>query len=575
MLQVVDLLGHITTPQRDGAAPAGDHGDVLLAVGFPGHRRGDDARTGLELPQDLAGLGVGGLQVAFRRAPEHQVAGGGQHATPQRGLVLDFPDDLAGLRVDRTQRADVAVVDGLDGEAGAQVGRTLLVGDRLVPDLHAPLVGRDVEELGLRRVGHRHLVLAAQEAGGREHDRALLAVRASRRVARAVFGDVVGTTGLQVDAGGPGLLLDEGEGVQQLAGLRVIDVEEAVAVGLAADAAAVHVEGHELVDAVEVPAVVRGVLVVPDDLAGLDVDGDGRARVQVVALTDVAVPRRRVAGAEVGQAGLGVVGAAQPGSRAAGLPQVARPGLVGRAGDTVLGLVARLVVGVAHVAFDHRADPDQRAGLGIAGLDAAHHAEFAAGHAGQHQAASDQGSGRVAVAVLVVVDLLAPDDFTGVLVQGDQLGVQGAEDHQVVVQGGAAVDHVAAGHDAFGQAVLVLPQALAGQGVQRVDARVGRGDEHLALVDHGLGFLAALLFAAEGEGPGRGQILDGGGVDLGQRAVTLAFRAQAPAQDVARGLGVIQDHLVGDSGLCTEGGKGHTDQDGGGLQLHGDVLLRL
>jgi hypothetical protein len=45
------------------------------------------------------------------------------------------------------------------------------------------------------------------------------------------------------------------------------------------------------------------------------------------------------------------------------------------------------------VAFDHRAHPDQLAGLRVARLDAADDAELAAGHAGQQQAAGDHRRG--------------------------------------------------------------------------------------------------------------------------------------------------------------------------------------
>src|SRR5206468_7078537 len=186
LLEVVDLLGHLATPQRHGAAPAGDDGDVLLALVLPGDRRRDDARAGLELPDDLAALRIGRLQVALGRAPENEVAAGGQHAAPQRRVVLRLPDDRAALLVDGAQRADVVVMQRLDGEAGAEVGRALLVGDRFVPDLHRPLVARHVEELGVRRVGHRHLVLAAEERRRREHHIALLAVGARGGVAGAV-----------------------------------------------------------------------------------------------------------------------------------------------------------------------------------------------------------------------------------------------------------------------------------------------------------------------------------------------------------------------------------------------------
>src|SRR5207253_2206962 len=95
-------------------------------------------------------------------------------------------------------------------------------------------------------------------------------------------------------------------------------------------------EGDEFVDAVEVPAIVGRALVVPLDLAGLHIDGDGGAGEQVVAFAQVAVPRRGVAGAEIGEPRPGIVGAAQPGRCATGLPQVARPALVGGAGDAVL-----------------------------------------------------------------------------------------------------------------------------------------------------------------------------------------------------------------------------------------------
>jgi len=358
----------------------------------------------------------------------------------------------------------------------------------------------------------------------------------------------------------------------KLAGAGVVHIEEAVAVGLAAHALAVHVEGDEFVDAVEVPAVVGRALVAPLDLAGLHVDGHGRAGVEVVALAQVAVPGRRVAGAEVGQAGLGIVGAAQPGRGAAGLPQVAGPALVDGAGDAVLLLVAVLVVDVAHVAFHGRAGPQQAAGLRVARLDAADHAELAARHAGEHHAVGNDGRGGGRVAGGIVVDLLLPHHVAGVLVERDQLGVQRGEDHEVVVQRSAAVDHVAAGHDALGQAVLVLPQLPAGGGVQRKDARVGRGDEHLAVHDHRLGLLAALLLAAEGEGPHGQQLRGVAGIDLLERRVALALGVDPPGEDVAFGCGFGLDHPVRDLRLGRRGGQTSRDEGGQELQLHGVSL---
>src|SRR6478672_1524088 len=46
----------------DAADPAG-HGDVLLAVLFPCDGLTDDARRRLELPEDLAGVGIDGNEL--------------------------------------------------------------------------------------------------------------------------------------------------------------------------------------------------------------------------------------------------------------------------------------------------------------------------------------------------------------------------------------------------------------------------------------------------------------------------------------------------------------------------------
>src|SRR5512144_1602155 len=181
-------LGHLAAPQRDRAAPAGDHGHVLLAVLLPGDGRADDAGAGVELPQLLAGLGVEGLQVALGGPGEDQAAVGGEDAAPVHAPVVSLPDDLPGGGLDGLERADVVLEHRLDDEAGAQVGRPLLVGDGLVPDVHAPLVGRDVEQVGVLAVGHRVPVLAAQEVGDGPDDGALLAVGALGGVAGPVAG---------------------------------------------------------------------------------------------------------------------------------------------------------------------------------------------------------------------------------------------------------------------------------------------------------------------------------------------------------------------------------------------------
>ena len=171
----------------------------------------------------------------------------------------------------------------------------------------------------------------------------------------------------------------------------------------------------------------------------------------------MAVPRRRIAGPEIGEAGRCIVGAAQPGRGAAGLPQVAGPALVGGAADAGLGLLAVLVVGVAHVSFDHRSRPDQITGARIACFNPADHAKLAAGNAGQQQALGDQWRCGHRITGCVIVNFFFPDDFAGVLVKRDQLCIERPENHQIVEQCSATIDHIATRHDAVRQAVFILP----------------------------------------------------------------------------------------------------------------------
>src|SRR5207253_7248990 len=125
--------------------------------------------------------------------------------------------------------------------------------------------------------------------------------------------------------GGPGDLANEWKRVLQLSTLGVEHVEKAVAIRLGAKMLAIRVEHDELVDAIEVPAVVRGGLEMPYDFAGIDVDGNGRARIQIVALAQVAVPWARIARPEINEASARIVGAAEPRCRAAGLPCLTGP----------------------------------------------------------------------------------------------------------------------------------------------------------------------------------------------------------------------------------------------------------
>ncbi len=141
----------------------------------------------------------------------------------------------------------------------------------------------------------------------------------------------------------------------------------------------------------------------------------------------------------------------------------------------------------------------------------------------------------------MVAELLVPDDLAGVLVQCHDTGIEGAEVDLVAIDGGAAVDHVAARADVVGQAMGIAPQALSGLRIEGEHPRIGAGNVDHAVVNDGLGFLAALLLVAEGERPGRGQLEHIALVDLRQRAPALCIGAHAVLQHVAGG-----DMVVGD-----------------------------
>ncbi len=160
----------------------------------------------------------------------------------------------------------------------------------------------------------------------------------------------------------------------------------------------------------------------------------------------------------------------------------------------------------------------------------------------------------------MIGELLLPHHLAGVLVQRHHRGVEGAEEHLVAIDRGAAVDHVAARADVVGQAVVVGPQALAGLRIEGEQPRVGGGHVDHAVADDGLGLLAALFLVAEGVRPGRGQLEHVVGVDLLERAPALGVGAHAVLQHVAGGLVVVGDvlpgHILGQRGASAAQGDG-------------------
>src|SRR5205085_1356420 len=156
-------------------------------------------------------------------------------------------------------------------------------------------------------------------------------------------------------------------------------------------AADLRVDEHRDLVGVPVVDVVRRELEVPAGLAGVDVDGDERRRVEVVPLARVAVPvRARVAGAPVDQPQRRIVGAGQPRRAAAVHPAVAGPAFAARFAGRWYRPEA----------------PRQFSGLRVVGVEEAADAGLAAADADDHLVVDDQrrGGDRVAGRVLADVD---------------------------------------------------------------------------------------------------------------------------------------------------------------------------
>jgi hypothetical protein len=137
-------------PQAERRGPAaGQDGEVLDAVCLVGDGGGADVRADLPGPQQRAGAGAAGRELAVGGALEQQAAGGGHDALAVGELVGggDLPGDGVGGGVDGVEQAAAALaLGGPDG--GLAVGLAGAVGG--VQD-----GGADVEQAGGLVEGHR------------------------------------------------------------------------------------------------------------------------------------------------------------------------------------------------------------------------------------------------------------------------------------------------------------------------------------------------------------------------------------------------------------------------------------
>ena len=258
-------------------------------------------------------------------------------------------------------------------------------------------------------------------------------------------------------------------------------------------------------DFIPVPRAVRVVLVVTPDLAAVDVNSDGRSRVEIVPRALIAHPWPAVAGSPVGQICLRVIVAGNPDRRPSGPPLVpVRPGFATRFSGG-----------------RYRVSPPQFfADFRIESCDEAANPALASRRPDHDLAVGNQRRQRRVVAGAVVGERVRPDLLAGPRIESDENGFASNDEDFVVIECNPTVGFVRHGRS-LGPLPPVSPENGSGSGVDRNDLVSGRRDEHDAVVDEGWRLVAAGL--ARGEHPDRPQPPDVLRMDRVQGAVTPAI----------------------------------------------------
>ena len=549
-------------------APAGLHGEILLRPDGVGHRRALERRADVEAPELFERFVVVGDHPAILQRREYQAAGRVGRARSdfdvghrlREHLVVDGVEGgdrsvvqvaavgalLAVLLVDAALRRQV-------GDGGAVSRGAALDADAIGDVLHRVVGGRLMRDAAVPgRTGPLGRV-AAQRPRGRIVDLHVEPRIVVERFAR-----------LRIEPLGPVQIVDVLAADEEFTAGAIQRVEEPVAREMADDLAAPAVERrvvqHVHADFVVVPGIVRRVLEVPRQLAGVDVQGDDGVGVEVVARARLRiVNRHRIAGAPDGELRRRVVGA--------GLPQAAASGLPG-----VVGILPGFAARIARLRHDvpapellarsriERRDPAAR--LGVAGAVGDNHLAV--------------GGDRRRIEAFHVAEfvgrrhLLVPHDFAGVAVDRNHAAVGQIGDDQVFPERDPArarhvplVLHAGVGHpDEFplvGTAAVDLverPPAVA-----RVEEAVV--DQRMELAFRTV--LSDVLHAAERQGPHQPKLFDVRAVDLRQLRIPRGGIVAVHHQPVLRLVLRVAQPILTDRHRVLAGDRGR------GQRRHGET----
>ena len=254
-------------------------------------------------------------------------------------------------------------------------------------------------------------------------------------------------------------------------------------------------------------------------------------------------PRLGVAGADVDQFALGVVGYPVPDRAAAAeLPPLALPGCGGLAHR--LGLKA-----LGGIAGNGVELPDLAPGVRVVGGEEAARGTVAASRADDHFSLGDARRHGERLLVLSIGDASFPNRLAGVRVERHQPSIVDGNINLVVIERQAAI-HDAAAHFVAGRFAvdfrIPAPFLLAGARVDgEHDAPVGDAEDRV-IPDQRRGFLVASA-VADFIGPHQAEPLHVRRVDLLERTKTRLARREAVGQPVAIGRrlrGILEQRIV-------------------------------